>query len=130
MLDIESIVYSRIKYNFDKDIKATYPDLNFTTNNRALVDAKFPCVYIHLAVGVETGQDLENKQINAGNYAFQIDVYDNQSQNRTSIIMDEIVRIMKSMRFNIPELPIFDNTQSEYRSTARFQRVIGSGDTL
>lgn len=130
MLDIESKVYSRIKYTFPKNVKADYPDLNFTTNSRQLIDPKFPCVYIHLASCAEVGQDLENTEINGGDYMFQIEVYDNQSQNRADIIMDEVVKIMKSMRFNVPEIPRFDNTQSEYRSVARFRRIIGSGDIL
>lgn len=130
MPEVESKVYSRIKYGFSEEIKKQYPDLNFTTNNRALVDPKFPCVYIHLASCAEVGQDLDNTSINGGDYMFQIDVYDNKSQSRADTIMDEIVRIMKSMRFNIPEMPTFDNTQSEYRAVARFERIIGSGDIL
>lgn len=130
MLDVESKVYSRIKYTFPNDVKANYPDLNFTTNSRKLTEAKFPCVYIHLASCSEVGQDLDNTNVNGGNYMFQIEVYDNQSQNRANIIMDEVVKIMKSMRFNVPEMPIFDNTQSEYRTVARFRRIIGSGDIL
>lgn len=130
MLDIESRIYSRIKYAFPQKVKDKYPDLNFTTDNRDLVDAKFPCVYVHLMPALEMGQDLEGTTINGGMFTFQIEVYDNQSQNRAKTVMSEIVGIMKEMRFELNAFPEFQNTTSAYRSLARFRRVIGAGDIL
>lgn len=130
MLDIENIVYSRIQYSIPQKIKDKYPDLNFTTDNRELTSPKFPCVYVHLMPSVEVGQDLEGISINGGRFTFQIEVYDNQSQNRAKTIMSEIVGIMKKMCFELNAFPEFQNTTDIYRSVARFRRVIGAGDIL
>lgn len=131
MLDsLESQIFSRIKANFSDRIKKKYPDLNFTTSDKAPTKAKFPTVYIHLIGSLEIGQDLEGNTVNAVNATFQVDVTDNQSQSRAKEVADEVLRQMKKMRFSAKVMPNFDNTGDTFRSTARYNRVIGSGDIL
>ena len=78
----------------------------------------------------EVGADLEGREINAGTFTFQIDVYDNRSQNRAKEVMSEVVRIMKGMRFFINSMPEFSSSNGIHRCTMRARRVIGSGDIL
>lgn len=128
--DISSIVFTRIKVLFSSTIKAKYPDLYFTNSDKTQTTSKFPTVYVHEVGSIEQGQDLNNTSINAVLSTFQIDVIDSQSQARANEVMGEVVRIMKGMRFSITAMPEFQNTESDYRSVARFRRMIGAGDTL
>lgn len=130
MLNVENIVFSRVKHDVNAKLKTKYPNLAFTTSDKVIKDAKFPAVYVHLLPALEMGQDIEGKTINAGMFTFQIDVSDNQSQNRAKKVMDEIVASMKSMRFELVAFPEFQNSDSAFRSVARFRRVIGAGETL
>lgn len=131
MLDqIESMIFSRIKAQFSERIKKKYPDLNFTTSNQSQTKPKFPTVYVHLMPSVEQGETLSGTDINAALVSFQIEVTDNQSQQRAGEVMWEVVRIMKTMRFSVTAMPEFANSNGTYRSVARFRRMIGAGDIL
>lgn len=130
MLDIETIVFSRIKAILTSKLKTKYPDISFTTSDRVLTDAKFPNVYVHLMGSQEIGNDLENTFINGVLATLQIETADNQSQTKAKEVMNEVVNVMKGMRFSIVAMPEFNNTESTYRSVARFRRTIGNLDTL
>lgn len=131
MLDsLESQIFSRIKANFSERIKKKYPDLNFTTSNRAPTKAKFPTVYIHFMESPEIGSDLEGKSINGITATFQIDVTDNQSQSRADEVARETLRIMKTMRFKAVGMPFHDNSGDTYRTISRYRRPVGAGDIL
>uniref|UniRef100_A0AAU8B7M1 DUF3168 domain-containing protein n=1 Tax=Dulem virus 39 TaxID=3145757 RepID=A0AAU8B7M1_9CAUD len=128
--DISSIVFTRVKVQFSSTINTKYPDLYFTNSDKTQTTSKFPTVYVHEVGSIEQGQDIDNTGINAVLSTFQIDVIDSQSQERANEVMGEVVRIMKGMRFSITAMPEFKNTDSDYRSVARFRRMIGAGDTL
>lgn len=128
--DIPSIVFTRVKAEGNKALQTKYPNIYFTNVDKTLTNPKFPAILIKEIGSVEQGQDIENTTINAVLSTFQIDVADNQSQSNAKAVMSEIVRIMKSMRFSVVTMPEFQNTDSTYRSTARFRRMIGSGDVL
>lgn len=131
MLDrIETQVFSRIKYGFPKEVAKDYPDLNFTTSDKVIAKAKFPCVYVHMLGSPETGENLDNIDTNMVNATFQIDVMDNEEQTRAGNVAKEVMRIMKSMRFSMAMMPYYDNTDSAYRCIMRCRRLIGSGETL
>lgn len=129
---IPSTVYSRITGNFPSDTKKLYgmTDDNFSTVAKSKTDAVFPFVFIKELPATELGKTLGGDSINGGLFTFQIDVIDNQSQCRARNVMKEVVKIMKSMRFSANEMPSFDDSQDEYRCTARFQRAIGFDDIL
>ena len=129
---VPSAIFSRIKMDFVEELKTEYAmtDQNFSTVDSANKLAVFPFVYVHLLPATEVGADLEGTHINAGNFTFQIDVYDNKSQSRARNVMSEVVRIMKSMRFNITSMPEFSSSDGIYRCTMRARRVIGSGDII
>ena len=129
---VPSIVFSRIKNEFSKEIKEKYSmtDKNFSTVGSSDTPAVFPFVYVKLLPAVEMGMDLDGKSINAGLFTFQIDVTDNKSQSRAKSVSFEILRIMKNMRFEVTAMPDFEDTKDTHRSTMRFRRVIGDGDVL
>lgn len=131
MLDmLESQIFTLIKTKFSKKLKDRYPDLTFTTSDRVETKPKFPTVYIHEMPGMEDGADTEGNEINAVLCSFQIEVTTNKQMNETKEIMNEILRIMKSMRFQVISMPEFQNTNNVYRRVARFRRMIADKDFL
>lgn len=128
---LPSLVFTRIKEEFSNKIKTEYKmgDANFSTTDSANKKAVFPFVYVHLLPAVEEGLTFEGNIVNGGLFTFQIDVYDNKTQNRARQVMTEIVRIMKSMGFNIVAMPEFDSTDT-HRCTARFRKMIAREDVL
>lgn len=129
---IPSQVFTRIKTEFSAKIKAKYKmtSENFSTTDSQNKAAVFPFVYVNLLPASEAGQTLEGDVINAGIFTFQIDVYDNKTQARARDVMAEIVRIMKTMRFDATQMPSFGETEDVKRMTARFRRTIGGLDVL
>lgn len=131
MLDmLESQVYTRIKTQFPRKLKEKYKNINFTTENKVDALPRFPTVYIHEMPGMETGADLQGGTINAVWSSFQIEVTTNTKQSDTKEVMDEVVKIMKKMRFQVISMPEFQNTDSIYRRVARFRRMIADDDIL
>lgn len=141
-MSISSNVYNRILNDFFKDSLQKYGMTahqtgnyiwceNFTTSQISdSSDLKFPAISIIELPGAERGQDLEGTSINAALFTFQIDVIHNEKESVAQKCMGDIVQIMKSMRFSVNTMPSFDSKPQEYRMTARFQRLIGSGDFL
>lgn len=129
---LPTIVYSRIVAEFSADIKAQYKmtNANFSSVSTSDTPSVFPFVYVNGLPASEVGQDLEATSINGGLFTFQVDVYDNASQQTARAVMGEIVRIMKRMRFDIVSMPSFESADKVNRCTARFRRVIGAGDIL
>lgn len=129
-LAMQSIVFSKILENFSDDIKTEYgmTRKNFSTEPKADTEATFPFVYVHQLPTQEEMQDLDNVNVNAGLFGFQISVYDNDSQRRVREVMGEVIRIMKSMRFDV-SIPEFEEKNTK-EMTARFTRIIGSGQNI
>ena len=129
---ISSAVFTRIKNEFSSSLKASYKmkDENFSTVGSSDTPAVFPFVYIQLLPSVEQGQDLEGNEINAGLFTFQIEVTDNQTQERAKEVMSEVKRIMKSMRFTVQPTPDIQDTKDTHRAIMRCNRRIGSSDIL
>lgn len=140
-MDISSIVFSRIVANFSEDLKIKYKMQkltagglttwrNFSTSQVSEAPPIFPYITIIELPGQEKGQDLEGSSINAVFFTFQVDVFDNKNESRARECMKEIVRIMKTMRFQIPTTASFNSKPQEYRMVARFSRLIGHDDNL
>lgn len=129
MLDmIESQVFTLIKARMPTKIKNKYPDLYFTTSARSPTTPKFPTVYLHMLESPEKGSTTESNEIEAIYSSFQVDVTDNASQARATEVAREILKIMKTLRFQVVGMPISNDTDSTYRNVARYRRTIGSTD--
>ena len=129
---VPSIVYTRIITEFSEAIKNEYnmTDKNFSAIGTSDTTPVFPFVYIGTQPGKEEGKDLEGRCINGGTFAFQIDVTDNKSQYNARKVMNEVIRIMKSMGFEVNQFPNPEDTKDTHRMIARFRRIIGASDTL
>ena len=129
---ISSNVFTRIKNEFSSTIKKNYKmkDENFSTVGSSDTPAVFPFVYVQLLPSAEQGQDIEGNTINAGLFTFQIEVTDNQTQERAKDVMSEVKRIMKSMRFTVQCTPTLEDTKDTHRAIMRCNRIIGSCDIL
>ena len=129
---ISSVVFTRIKNEFSSTIKTKYKmtSSNFSTVGSSDTQAVFPFVYIQLLPSAEQGQDIEGNTINAGLFTFQIEVTDNQTQERAKDVMSEVKRIMKSMRFEVQPTPTLEDTKDTHRAIMRCNRRIGSSDIL
>ena len=128
--DIPSIVFTRIKTESMKRLKGIYPDIFFSTSEKTSKEPSFPTVFVKKLQGGERGQTLDGKNINAVLSTFQIEVSDNVSEKRAQEVSDVICEIMKGMLYNMDGEPFINNTESTYRSIARYSRIVGSGDQL
>lgn len=140
-MDIPTIVFSRIVNDFSDDLKTKYKMQkttvnnittwrNFSTSQVSETSPIFPYITVIELLGQERGQDLEGTSVNGGLFTFQIDAFDNNNESRAKGCMAEVMRIMKTMRFNSTQMPSPDSKPQEYRITARFSRVIGANDLL
>ena len=130
MLDIETIVYSRVKAILTSKLRSKYSDISFTTNDKITGNAKFPNVYVHSVGSLETGNDFDNSSINGVLETLQIETTDNESQTIAKDVMNEVVKVMKGMRFTVIAMPETQHSNNIYRCVARFRRTIGNDDTL
>lgn len=127
---LESIIFSRLKAQFSQKIKEKYKDLTFTTQEKSKTKPKFPNVYVYLMPGSEIGQTLEGDTFAGGTFTFQIRVTNNTGQTAVQEITNEIVKIMKKMRFSIVATPVYENDADTQWSVMRFRRPICDGDIL
>lgn len=142
VMDLPDSIYGRLVSEFPERLKKKYKFqkvtvngvtqwLNFSKSSVSLNDKPvFPYITFLELPGQERGQTLEGDSINAALFTFQVDVYDNAKEETTKECMAEIVKIMKSMMFEAKPLPAPDSRPQEYRSTARFSRLIGSSDIV
>lgn len=141
-MDMADTIYARVVADFPESLKKKYKFQKITVNGVArwqnfskssvALDTKpvFPYITFVELPGQERGRDLEASTINAALFSFQVDVYDNSKENTTKECMEAIVKIMKSMMFEAKTLPAPDSRPQEYRSTARFSRVISKNDIV
>ena len=106
---LESIIFSRIKAEFSQKLKEKYPSISFTTQEESKSKPKFPNVYVYLMPGTEIGQTLEGDTFAGGTFTFQIRVTNNAGQTAVQEITNEVVRIMKKMRFSIVATAVYEN---------------------
>lgn len=128
---VPSVVYSRITGEFDEELKTKYGMTaeNFSTTDSSNKKAVFPFVFVKQIQGIEVGQTLDGHTVNGGNFNFQIDVYDNKTQQRARNVIAEVSRIMKSMQFEMAAMPTVESGDT-HRYTMRFRRVIGALDGI
>lgn len=141
-MDMADAIYARVVADFPESLKKKYKFQKITvngvtrwqnfSNSSVALDTKpvFPYITFVELPGQERGQTLEGDSINAAYFTFQADVYHNAKEDVAKECMAAIVKIMKAMRFEAKTLPAQDSRPQEYRSTARFSRLIGSLDII
>lgn len=129
--EIESTINTIIKYNLVDRVDAPFPDLTCTTSSQSEtienVDI-FPTLYIHLLPPVETGSDLYNIDVTAIRATFEFQIYSDKSESDCMTIINQCIKEMKSLRFNVAMFPDPQTYDKKYFAVARFSRVIASGD--
>lgn len=139
--DISTTVYNRVVNEFFKNSLTRYGMTayeagnyivctNFSTSQISETTPKFPFISIIELSGQERAEDFEGTSINASLFTFQVDVIHNEKEDTAKKIMNDIVLIMKSMRFRGKEMPSPNSKPQEYRVTARFSRNIGDNDLI
>ena len=131
LLIVDNLILTRIKNKTASKLGSKYSSLTikYTNNDRELLEPTFPTVFVKQLQTRAIGETFDGG-INAGDFTFQVDVYDNSSQTRAKDILKAIIAVMTDMYFTLATFPIFDNTTNVYRATARFTRVIGASDKL
>lgn len=127
VIDLDNIIFTRIDTKLQKALLKKYPDLYITNSDLNTGVAKFPTVYIHIMPGIEQGQDLDGRTINAILYSIQLEVT-STNQTHTKEVMAELINVMKEMRFDVIAMPEFRNQNTLYRQVCRVRRVIGADD--
>ena len=135
--EIDTTVLSRLRSRGYADLRKNYPNINFTDDDRAPIDPKFPTVFYINISSAERGKTLDGKSMNALLHSVQIEVSDNgtpvanKPQNyATKEVMSKICDYMKDMGYEIVNMPFFQNTDTVFRMVARFRRVIGANDVI
>ena len=129
--EIDTTVLSRLRSRGYADLRKNYPNINFTDDDRAPIDPKFPTVFYINISSAERGQTLDGKSMNALLHSVQIEVSDNSQTNSTvKAVMSKICGYMKDMRYEVVNMPFFQNTDNVRRMVARFRRVIGANDVI
>ena len=129
--EIDTTVLSRLRSRGYADLRKNYPNINFTDDDRAPIDPKFPTVFYINISSAERGQTLDGKSVNAILHSVQIEVSDNSQTNATvKEVMSKICDYMKDMRYEVVNMPFFQNTDTVFRMVARFRRTIGANDVI
>ena len=128
--ELESKLFTRIKYELCLKADAPFPNLNCTTVSKADTPTEFPTLYFHELQPMEVGGDLEGKSINAVNETIEIQVFSNQSEKECKDIVTSALAVMKSMSFIVS---IFPNPQTNDKvsfAITRCRRIIAQGDVI
>ena len=146
--EIPTIVFVRVTEEFSKDLKkkygfkatkvkyewmdeAEYVWNKFSTSQVSETPPEFPYITIIQLPGQERGQDLEACHINGQLFSFQVDVYDNVSEERAKNCISEVTRIMMTvLGFRGRQMPTPNSEPQLYRMTARFEREIDEEDVI
>ena len=129
--EIDTTVLSRLRSRGYADLRKNYPNINFTDDDRAPTTPKFPTVFYINISSAERGQTLDGKSVNALLHSVQIEVSDNSQTNATvKAVMSKICDYMKDMRYEVVNMPFFQNTDNVRRMVARFRRTIGANDVI
>lgn len=130
--DLLPIVFTRLKNGLSNDTKTFYgiTNKNFSTVANSTTQTVFPFICVRSVAPRETMQTISNNEIAGITLTIQIDVITNTTQSDADNIAYELLDIMKQMKFNVSSMPSFESNIDEYRSTARYTRLIGASETL
>lgn len=128
-MNIEPLIYEKIAETLDKQ-KSKYPTLDVTTSNRQPKKPSFPSVYVHALPYKEKGKVLRGDAVSSVDCTIQIDIFTDDDSFSQEDIASEIIATMLMMRFEVKQFPEFKWDNGVRQSSMRFNRVIGSQDTV
>lgn len=124
---LEAKIFNIVSYRLKKALGYSDSDIKCTTDGHSGTTAVFPTFYFHELSPFESGQDVENKTLNAITETIEIIVYTKDRQQCKTIINQAVVQ-MKALGFDITMMPVITTDQNVYDGIARFRRLVGSGD--
>lgn len=133
IFDMETKVFSRINNKISSKLKKLYPQIKVTMESQSETPSTFPTIYLHFLGGLEQGENLSGKYINAVLTTIQFEIIVNKSYTLADArkITTEVLKILKELRFSITSLPEKQSvTSNTIRMVGRARRLIGSQDIL
>lgn len=129
-VDIDNTIFSIIQFRGENLLEEEYPNIFFTQTDQNESTPIYPTVYIHKIGGSEY-TDLDGATVcGINSYTLQIEIYTNTSQNDARVVASGMVDVLKTLRFTVSQMPIFDNENGIFRMVMRARRNIGAGDDL
>lgn len=132
-MDIQDVVYTKVKIRATKKLVDKYPNITFTKSNNGQIDAKFPTVYISYLQSPEQDKDLERNKINGVQLNVQVNVTVSKSQGElvAKEVMAYVIEEFKYMSFDAYSTPIFMRVGEETRQmSAYLRRNVGRNDEI
>ena len=124
-------VFTHVQAKGREKLQKKYPDINFTTSDKASKKPKFPTVYIKKLQPTPRGDTTEGHSVEGTVSGFQIEVTTNTNQSDADNVADAIEDIMvNDLEYRAVGEPFPDNTSDVYRNVSRYQKTIGSDDIL
>lgn len=109
-----------------------WADLFYARSEHELRETALPCLSMRQIGAPQVGNDLMRDTQNGVNSTFQVDVYSNKSYDEAYDILNDagdiFIRLGYSLTYGFEEIPT--GSESLWRFTARFNRVIGANETL
>ena len=136
VFSIEPKIYTIIKTRLEKSLKATYPNLYITRQEKLNDDTSLPAIYIKMLDSPEMGADLDNTTVNALMATFEVHITIAKSGTDNGLagmrkIASEVLNNFKKLRFNVIfRGEINRETSDTYSFISRYRRVIGADEEI
>lgn len=131
--DVESKLYTLVKYKGEEELKEKYPNIYYTTDNMASTDTHYPTVYMKFLPNGERGRDLEGNRINAYLCGIQLEVTVSKTQGQAVAkkVIWQAIETLQSKGFEVFNAPEDISTETDNRRyVARVRRNIGYDDYI
>lgn len=128
-----SDIYTLVKTRAKRNLVAQFPNIKFTTNDGTGANStRYPTVFIRTIEGAERAEDLENNNVNAFQFFFQIEVTCSKEQGRESTrkVIAEVLDQFKKLRFSVRKNAIFISDNSIDTGIARVSRTFAQNDNI
>lgn len=131
--DVESKLFTLVKYKGEKELKEKYPNIYYTTDNMASTETHYPTVYMKFLPNGERGKDLEGNRINAYLCGIQLEVTVSKAQGQSVAkkVIWQAIETLQEKCFEVFNIPEDISTEADKRRyVARVRRNIGFNDYI
>lgn len=128
-----SDIYTLVKTRARRNLIKQFPNIKFTTNEGTGANStQYPTVFINAIEGAERAENLENNNVNAFQFFFQIEVTCSKEQGRESTrkVIAEVLDQFKKLRFTVRKNAVYISDTSIDTGIARVSRTFGENDNI
>lgn len=128
-----SDIYTLVKTRAKRNLITEFPNVKFTTNEATGANStQYPTIYIHTIEGSERAETLENNNVNAFQFFFEINVTCSKEQGRESTkrVMAEVLDQFKKLRFSVRTNALYISDTSIDTGISRVSRTFGENDDI